>query len=310
MKSKSINWITSFPKSGNTWVRHFLYAYIHGSASGHLGHPDTIVPPETLARKMILEQIRKGTRRFRKLKLAAWRLYPEFVSRFYFDEIINELAAKTTWFHSGERRIAFKTHGKYDERLIFGRCTNSAVVLLRNPRDVILSAYKHRVRKGNFQGSGADYARKFILSGGDPDWRMPTWEEHFTSWSSQKRFPVEVIQFEEMKTQAEASFSRLVQFLELDFDHDRMKMAIKASSLDSLKAIEIASRSSAGEILGEDTIFFFGTGSSGKSLDVSLKSEGLDALFEEHFRPRIERVLGSLECLRADTSSQRPVIRY
>ncbi len=139
---------------------------------------------------------------------------------------------------------------------------------------------------------------------------MPKWEEHFNSWLEQTRFPVEIIQFEELKLNPEATFTSLLEALSLKVDPERMETSIKASSLESLSSMEIVDRTRDGEVISEDTMLFFGTGESGKSLDEELQSQGLDALFEKHFRPRIDRSLTKLEHFRSETGSKRRAIFY
>lgn len=114
---------------------------------------------------------------------------------------------------------------------------------------------------------------------------MPKWEEHFNSWLEQTRFPVEITQFEELKVNPEATFTYLLEALNLKVDPERMETSIKASSLDSLSSMEIVDRTGDGEVISEDTMLFFGTGESGKSLDEEFQSQGLDVLFGKHFRP-------------------------
>ena len=170
-----------------------------------------------------------------------------------------------------------------------------AIYVMRNPRDVALSALNFRRMTGSLpdQAADADYLRAFIQAGGDPGWlqqRMGTWGQHVQSWTTTDRFPVLTLRYEAIKASPAAEFARVVEFLGLDAGAEQIEQAVAASSFESMRSLEVKEkeRDQAGRLwvgdaeAGRKGRYFMNKGLTGQRLDDLAR--GLDAAFDTAFR--------------------------
>ncbi len=244
-----IIWLASYPKSGNTWVRFILSNAIFGPADRSIDVNRRI--PD-LHRRLPDDRLSK----------------PDDAS---------PLLAKTH----------FELTGAHPE---LAR-TDRALHIVRDPRDVLLSALNYRRLNGVTESQLSDraYAEMFINTGGDPTWKQQkfgTWASHAKSWTGTDRFPVKTIRYEDLKADTMGVMRDAVEFMGLDIDDDALARAVKASSFDSLRAIEIREKADPkrkdGLFLGDTRtsrqgVFFMNKGRTGQSLDEAI-APGLDAM--------------------------------
>lgn len=263
-----ITWITSFPKSGNTWVRQFLYAYIKGAPSQRLNEANRLLPP------------------VRKLKKRVGR---EKLGRVSEEAMREQVAGDFTWPEGWDPRILTKTHEAYGRKLVMRRRTHSAVLIYRNPRDIIISGVNHFAKKGTPLEDPVAYARDFIETGGTPAWdHMSSWEGHWKSWLEQKRFPVHVVSYENLSRNPREGFSGIIRFLGFPLEENRLDTALEGTTLENLRKLEIEHMERTGN--DGNGAFFFNEGKTGQSLDEKFGVEGLDERFDEIFLPRVRRL--------------------
>jgi aryl sulfotransferase len=248
-----ITWLASYPKSGNTWLRFLLANIIGGGA------------PRT--------------------SLGVSRL----VCDIHQPEVPFEPADPDQLF--------IKTHfARTDRHPRIGE-TGRAVQVVRHPRDVLLSALNYRRMEGVIENlTDAQYAQTFISHAGDPLWAKlgyGSWTEHAATWSTTTAFPVLTIRYEDLKGDAEATLGKVLGFVGLDASEDDIARAVRESSFDQLRALEIRERGKKTIFPGtaKDTRakrFFFNRGASGQSLDGL--GPGLDDALERRFGPALARL--------------------
>lgn len=122
--------------------------------------------------------------------------------------------------------------------------TARAVLIVRDPRDVLFSALNYRRLSGLTPQQMSDevYAKRFIAAGGDPDFKamgFGSWASHIESWQDQAEFPVLTIKYEALKANPAAPLREITEFLGLETDDEAIANAIKASSFDAMRALEI-----------------------------------------------------------------------
>lgn len=180
--------------------------------------------------------------------------------------------------------------------------TCRAIHIIRDPRDVILSALNYR----DLTGQGAPtrtrrgYVRKFIRRGGDRHWckaGFGTWASHADSWRSANQFPVLGIRYEDLKADLRASLEEILAFLEIDATEKRVRDAIEASSFSAMQATERREKASAAGdapnlFIGDNEsaqkgLLFVSKGASGQSLDTV--ATGLDARLERNMGEALSR---------------------
>lgn len=255
----TVRWIASYPKSGNTWLRFLLYQYFNGAAES-----------SAQISRFIPDMHHKGSL--------------HGVKPF-------------------EGSIFVKTHLPLDQRLPLREHTRDFVHVVRHPRDTILSClnYARLINSPDVAGGVTDeqYVRGFIARGGSAWYAglgFGTWEEHCASWIDNTEFPGLLVRYEDLKKQTPAELRRILEFLGHPVDQSRVDQAVKLSSFDHMRALEVKEKSSGttGEVFagGADKArkgqFFMNKGQSGRSLDTIAR--GLDAAVNDRFAAMLRRL--------------------
>jgi hypothetical protein len=193
-----ITWIASYPKSGNTWVRFLLYHYLYGDLPG----------TAELSRRI-----------------------PD-IHRAELDRARPEPSG----------RLFVKTHWPLGPGMPHLDQTAAAIYIIRHPKDILLSALNY-LRLGNqlTDLSDSDYAKVFIGAGGDPIYLrlgFGTWEQNVFSWTSQRRIPLLLLRYRDLKADAPAALRRTLGFLGEAIDEPRLRSAVEASSFERMRAFE------------------------------------------------------------------------
>jgi sulfotransferase family protein len=211
-----IRWIASYPRAGNTWLRCMLAAYVTGAAPR--------VWDDIHAQSPELE----GMLRFGQLP---------------------PLAPTSP--------VLVKTHFKADVSLLglYRKSTARAVYVVRNPRDMLLSAMRMAWITAEDTERGRAFALDFITNEGQKKMMGPggnagqgTWPEHVRSWAETARelFPdgeVLVLRYEDLRADPFGRFLEVVEFLDLGrpVDTDEVRRAVDASTLDRMRELETRS---------------------------------------------------------------------
>jgi hypothetical protein len=228
----SLAWIASYPKSGNTWVRIMLLSYLED-------------------KPMDMGRSRPVPANSKVVDLA---------------EILRQ---NVSWSPHRADMVTVKTHflPGVDVHRPYREATSKVLYIVRDPRDVIHSAERFLDISPTHRTA---FARHFIAHHGFEGWRRQgygTWAENVSEWASPERyFPdadVCVIRYEDMKSDAAGSLSRIVGFLALgdQSDDGRIERAVRNSKLDKMREQEGRIKTSE-----QDKNPFFGRGLSGQSL--------------------------------------------
>jgi len=227
MKMKTLIWLASYPKSGNTWVRMFLANYLFNQ--------ETPVPINQAARITVSDSSTKSYSKVAGRPIStvdhtdALQIRPRFLQA----------------IARGGADINFiKTHDVnatvFGVELIPDTLTKGAVYILRNPLDVVLSyarhfgvdharAVAHLNDPNNSTTAGARNVKQFLSS----------WSDHVASWvDADLPFPVLVLRYEDMLATPHDVFARLVRHLGLPYDDARLEKAVRFSVLDELQRQE------------------------------------------------------------------------
>ncbi len=198
---RNLVWIASYPKSGNTWARFLLANYL----AGPIERSDQVEA-----------------------------LIPGFT-----------VGEDKSAYLAGRAQAYGKTHYPWNDKHPHASATDRAIVVVRNPRDVLLSNLNYvRVARGTDLGfSDLGYARTFIKMCGDPAWLdagIGTLEEHCESWLGPgMTLPRLVLRYEELKSEPGRELRRVVEFLGMVPDPERIDQAVKHSSFEQMRAMEV-----------------------------------------------------------------------
>lgn len=222
---KKIIWIASYPKSGNTYVRLFLAHYLYSKKN--------------------------------KIEFNLIKKFPKFEKSSIFNEILKQdvLQNKFDYIKSSiqvqkkliesrpQKELIFKTHHFFGEvnnhHFTNKQNTSSFIYIVRDPREVLVSYASH-------SGLTIDEQIKFFLSNNSAHIHdievIVNWGLHYKSWKSFRSVPSIFIKYEDLVSDPEKFFTKIINFLsnyiEIKFDVKLLKKTIDLINFNNLKEIE------------------------------------------------------------------------
>ncbi len=270
-RQKGIFWLASYPKSGNTWLRIFLY-HIMRMQQGLPREPDEI---NKLDRASGYEAKLLG-------------LFQHFLGK-----PVEQATQMDIMRVRGnvQRAIAqrmpsiavVKTHNLLGEAwglpTINPDVTVGAIYIVRDPRDVAISLTRQI-------GSNVDQAIEVMrtpafstkVSAESASEIWGTWSQHVESWALDKTKTVLVVRYEDMLGKPVETFTSILGHMKQHVPAEQVTEAIEISSFDKLKKLEqdigFRERNRNGEQ-------FFATGKAGNWRNV-LSPQQADAVVRDH----------------------------
>ena len=228
-----IDWLASYPKSGNTWMRLLLANYF--------GEGDE---PHDFNKPGVTNGIASLRWRFdESLGLPSSDLTTDEVlslqSHVY--ETLAEQDPQHHWMkvHDAPKQLS-------DGSWLFPPAASGVVIyLIRNPLDVAVSLAFHDGH-ADMQRAVAKLCdrRGSLASGRSPHLRqhLGSWSEHVESWIDQADIPVLIVRYEDMLADTGRELTRVIKFARpgLDIDEVRIAKAVSHTSFEKLKAAEDA----------------------------------------------------------------------
>ena len=221
-------WLASYPKSGNTWMRAFVYnvrvdaevpADINDLASGH----------HAAARPWLDDVLGFAT------------------SDLSADEVERLRPYACEWIAQGDSVGYHKIHDAFTPTVdgvpIVGReGTLGALYIIRNPLDVAPSAAHHwgctlddAIHR---MAVNQDLAVSVRTLPTQVRQRLLTWSEHVLSWVDAPGLRVAVTRYEDLLDDPLSEFARVAEFLELPHDGESVRRAVRFSSFEELSRQE------------------------------------------------------------------------
>ncbi|MGC9270333.1 sulfotransferase domain-containing protein [Acidiphilium sp.] len=221
-------WLASYPKSGNTWLRAFLHAYLSDARA-----------PVPLDRLTELTTGESGAALYR-------RHDPRPAHCYSVAEVMRLRPLVHRDIMGGDAaRVFVKTHNAAIRvagvPLMTPEVTDRAIYVLRDPRDVAISYSAHL-------GMALDaviglMARDAAVSGGDDDKVLEfigSWSRHVDSWTVAPPQKLLVLRYEDLLADPVDGFGDVVRFLGAAPDAGRLRRAIGFSDFAALSAQERA----------------------------------------------------------------------
>ena len=220
-------WLASYPKSGNTWLRAFIYNLI-------------VTPREPAPLTAITGFFESESNP---------KYYQRFLQKPLLEASFEELIAlrprvqQAILESGGQGSILLKTHNQLT--ILHGtplhnlNRTAAAIYVVRNPLDLVLSVADHFALSTDEAiafinnpntGMGADNESV----GGFPG----SWAQHVESWTRSDHERFLVVRYEDMLERPIPTFTRVAAQLGLKPERSALRRAIELSSFKRLQAVE------------------------------------------------------------------------
>jgi hypothetical protein len=231
---RGIVWIASYPKSGNTWMRVFLYHLLRLAN----GQPRADNDLHALDKASTYEARLFG-------------LFEEAIGKRLAAATPNEVAMVRPQVHAAIVQRSpgvalIKTHnlmGQLGNIPIINLTVSAGTIyILRDPRDVAISLAAHN-------GSTIDQAINDMATAGYHTQNSDeaafeiwgSWSEHVRSWTEPAHDAVLVIRYEDMLADPLTAFASVARHLRQKPDPAHLEEAVALSSFGELRQAEIAS---------------------------------------------------------------------
>lgn len=224
-----IVWISSYPKSGNTYIRSFLAAY-YFSEKG----------------KFEFDQL------INILQFPSLNYSKE--DYFNYNDVAKNWIDNQNHFFPKEEIKFLKTHNTlkpyFGEKFTTSIQTLGAIYIVRDPRNLVTSMSHH------FSLSQEDAFKKLIDSSASLSEKsingdcsnftfLGTWSDHYSSWKNNKEFDVLFLRYEDLKNNSEYIFRKIINFIEKlknsnrQIDEKKLINSIKSTNFANLRNKEL-----------------------------------------------------------------------
>lgn len=224
---KSIVWLASYPKSGNTWTRIFLANYLmNASEPLSINQVHNFGMGDSMARAYNMVAGRKIDVNDILLTISLR------------DKVLRAIVANNA-------DVNFvKTHNARVSpegvEFIPDKYTRSAIYIIRNPLDMVLSYARHYgidnaeavKRITHPDNANAPAEDKMVVQ------YLGTWAKHVKSWSAFAPWPRLVLRYEDLLDDPHTHFAKVLELIGVPVDAERLDRAIRFSSFDELSKQE------------------------------------------------------------------------
>ena len=227
-----IVWLASYPKSGNTWLRLFLYAYFK------------------------LDPAKTDRIDLNDPGISAFST--QDVNRHWFDPFLGVPCETSTLADAARCRVRahrmiaeatpgiamVKTHNSFEADHgvpnITAEVTAGAIYIVRNPLDVVVSVKNHFGHRSmgdaiamlNASTAKIDADEKRVAN------FIGSWSRNVESWAGDRRQGIFPVRYEDMLADPEKIFGWIIGVLGHEVDEERLKWAVAATSFGKLRAAE------------------------------------------------------------------------
>jgi hypothetical protein len=228
-RPQGIVWLASYPKSGNTWLRAFIYSLMMIMA----GQPGDAVDLDAVA--YFGESDRTVA----------------YYLRYLGAEAVNDRAAVAAMRPKLQADIALgspgpvmiKTHNaliRYLGAPLINRAVSAGgVYIIRNPLDVAISFAR-------FRGVSIDDAIEIMAT---PDWSIDTnaddvyfvagsWSQHVASWTGTPSEAILVVRYEDMLSEPIPAFGAIASHLRMPATAAAVQRAVDLTQFDKMQQAE------------------------------------------------------------------------
>ena len=227
-----INWLASYPKSGNTWVKLFLSAYLgNQNASIPFDINKMLIPFSLFPTNNLIKKFNFDFSNFKNIA-EHWIQMQEYLN----------LSTKGNIFVKTHNAMCTINGNKFTNK----QNSLGAIYIVRDPRDIIIS-YSSFLKKSynevvtsifnseSFEQSNIDGKQfDFTLIG--------SWSDNYNSWKNYKTIEVLIIKYEDLISDTQNTFTKIIKYLNkidnIKIDNEKIKSCINLTSFKNLRKIE------------------------------------------------------------------------
>lgn len=229
---KGIVWLSSYPKSGNTWFRIVLSRLLnHSTTLNYINDIDTILGSSMVANRTWMnkaigfDSTLLSTDEINQLRPMAYEWYAQRIQQTTYIKI-----------HDAYTYLNDQTPIIPDEGCL------GAVYFIRNPLDVAVSL-SHHVKcpiDWSIHMMGNEHFSVPMEANNEKqlNQKLLSWSLHVQSWTSVSSINILVLRYEDMYFRPLETFTRGIEFLNLNVSQSALKQAIEDASFDKLQQFE------------------------------------------------------------------------
>ena len=227
-----IIWLASYPKSGNTWLRSFLSAYLY-SENGIFNFKQ-------------LENIKQFSSKDYNFKKIRNPDYQKIIPKNWIptQKLIN-VDKKVHLLKTHNAMCSINNYNFTDQHN-----TSAILYVVRDPRNIITSISNHYEISLDESFNFLTNTKKIIFPGNDiknknsiKDFNfLSDWSTHYRSWKNVNFCPVKIIKYEDLLSDTNKTFISILKFLskhiEVTINKSKVKNSIFSTNFEILKKLE------------------------------------------------------------------------
>ena len=227
-----IIWLASYPKSGNTWIKLFLSAYLgNQNASIPFNINKMLIPFSLIPAPNLIKKFNFDFSNFKNIA-EHWIQMQEYLN----------LSTKGNIFVKTHNAMCTINKNKFTNK----QNSLGAIYLVRDPRDIIIS-YSNFLKKSYdevatylFNSENFEYSN---INGKQFDFTLTgSWSDNYNSWKNCKSMEVLIIKYEDMISDTQNTFAKIIKYLNkidnIKIDNEKIKSCINLTSFKNLRKIE------------------------------------------------------------------------
>jgi hypothetical protein len=201
MDNKKINIITSFPKSGNTWMRFIIYDLLFNQNQINIDNS---------------LEIKKKIPDLHNLKISNKKLV--------LDKSLEN------------KQVFLKTHFGFEKLKMMP--IDKVIIIIRHPFDTLVSLFNYYEINENLRKNILNYFCSNYTLPNLKSFQFPSWDQHIDSWiNSGKNY--HIVKYQNLIDNFEEEIKFLSIFLNLEISNEKIKFIKNNTRFENLKKIEI-----------------------------------------------------------------------
>jgi aryl sulfotransferase len=235
-------WLASYPKSGNTWMRMLIANLSSKDAPADINDlPERGGIASARGPFDYLTLIDSGLLTFDEIDALRPRVYEELASGALDDEYDAPPDAPPVRFVKAHD--AYTLNAKGEPLLAGTRGAESAIVIVRDPRDIAPSLANHnRIGIDDAIAFMADKNAGFSLRKNRQELqlrqKLVDWSGHVASWLEQTDIPILLVRYEDMQVDAAAALRGVLDFAQRPASEEEIAQAVRFADFSEMQSQE------------------------------------------------------------------------